>query len=70
MSLFKSNKTNQSPSTVSLLPVATTTASQKLPPVVPVGPPLGQTGGKLNQKEAIIRVLLRTEVMSLLFRIE
>lgn len=60
MSLFKSNKTSQSPSAVSLLPVATTATTQKLPPVVPVGPPLGQTGGKLTQKEAVIRVLLRT----------
>ncbi|KAG0278035.1 hypothetical protein BGZ96_002573, partial [Linnemannia gamsii] len=55
-----SNKTSQSPSAVSLLPVVTTVTAQKLPPVVPVGPPLGQPGGKLTQKEAVIRVLLRT----------
>ncbi|KAF9538077.1 hypothetical protein EC957_007266 [Mortierella hygrophila] len=60
MAQFKFNKTTQSPSTICLLPSTTTSTSQKPAAVVPIGPPLGQTGGKLSQKEAVIRVLLRT----------
>ena len=60
MSLFKSSKTSESPFAASTLSAATATTSRKLSPVVPVGPPLGQTGGKLTQKEAIVRVLLRS----------
>ncbi|KAF9138831.1 hypothetical protein BGX30_008710 [Mortierella sp. GBA39] len=60
MAQFKSKKTTQSPSTTCLLPSTTTSTNRKPAPVVPIGPPLGQTGGKLTQKEAVIRVLLRT----------
>ncbi|KAG9061614.1 hypothetical protein KI688_007194 [Linnemannia hyalina] len=60
MAQFKFNKTTQSPSTICLLPSTTISTSQKPAPVILIGPPVGQTGGKLIQKEAVIRVLLRT----------